>query len=133
MFAGPSGTGKTMAAVCKAKRVGCLATYNAATKVDPSKTTEAAAALKECVKGCKEALTRWVKYVKPSVNSALAATWGGLETARLAGQKETDVLKLIKPGACALIKGVEAWKGLLGDKLAGVIGPLVALKGLVCP
>jgi hypothetical protein len=114
-------TGKTMAAVCKAKRLECEKKH-AADKP----------ALKACVKPCRDALERWVKYARPAINSAQLATWAALETAYQAEKHEADWLKLLKPGACALIKLLEQWKAIAPAKFAAVIATISGLKGLVC-
>jgi hypothetical protein len=113
--------GKTMAAVCKDQRLGC---------VEKHKTDKPA--LVACLKPCTDALTTWVKYVRPSVNSAQLATWGALETAYAARKHKTDWLVLLKPGACALLKILKQWDKMFPAAFKSVIATVSGLEGLVC-
>lgn len=86
----------------------------------------------KCIAPYFKAGDRFQKFVVPALNSALSATWGGLETARAAKEK-ADWQTLIKPGLCALVEFLGQWKYLIKGKAAEILGQLHSLGRVVCP
>jgi hypothetical protein len=115
-------TGKTLAVVCKAKRVECVKKYGAV------RTPE----LEECIRTCYKALDAWVKVVKPAISSSVAFAFGGLETARAAKKTDSTWIDKLKPGACALVRAVTEWRDMLGKKAEGFLNLLGSVEGFVC-
>ncbi len=114
-------TGKALAGTCKDKRLKCFKAHE-----------KDIAKLRECLRPCKDALTHWTKHARPAINSALTATFAGLETAYAKKDKKADWLTLIKPAACALIKISKQWQPLMGDKIKKIVSAIIALEGMVC-
>jgi hypothetical protein len=96
-------TGKTLANACKIRRLDCT-----------EKHSPGSPQVKECLKTCHEALVTWTRYVRPALNSALAATYAGLETAYAAGKRKTDWRPLLRPGVCALLRAARQCQGNSG-------------------
>jgi hypothetical protein len=113
-------TGKTMAAVCKSKRLKCETDY----KAQP-------ALYRQCLQPCTVALGLWVRKIRPAINTALLATWGALETAYAARKHEAPWLEKIRPAACALLRALGEWAPM-APKLSAIAAPLKAVEGLVC-
>lgn len=86
----------------------------------------------KCIAMYKEAGQKWVKYAKPSINAALIATYGALETAHQAKKDELDWMATLKPGLCALVGILAEYKDLMGDKAAEILGPVTSIGKVVC-
>jgi hypothetical protein len=116
-------SGKTIARVCKAKRLECFAKHE-----------NDVPALRVCLTPCKNALERWVKYARPSLNAALAATFAGLEVAYHAKKSKADWMSWLKPGVCGLLRmGVDISKiPELAKAMKTVLAPVKLIEGLVC-
>lgn len=114
-------TSKALAAVAEAGRVKCKAAHKV-------KTAEYAS----CIKPYLDALEKWRLYVKPAINTALAATFGVLEAAKQRGQKKAPWLKAMKPGACKLSGALEQWKALSPEDFKSLIALIKSVEGLVC-
>jgi hypothetical protein len=113
--------GKTLAAACKAKRLHCTQLPGP----------------KECMRPCLEALRKWVKIIKPTLNTSQSIAWGALEqirASRKTGDKPKDWLTVVKPSVCGLIAAILSWetKILESAKVKVILGPLRTVKGLVC-
>lgn len=113
-------TDKTLAEICKAKRLDCIEKHQPDT-----------VKLRACMDDCNDALNRWVNYAKPSINSALELAYAGILTAHKAKQG-VEWTKLIKPSACGLLRVLKLWRHLMPEKFDAIITPIVALEGLVC-
>lgn len=88
---------------------------------------------KECIAAAKAATELWVKTLKPAINSALEVTWGVLETARKASEKNAKWLEKMKPAICSFIKALEQWESYLSKtKVSELLVPLKAVEGLLC-
>jgi hypothetical protein len=87
---------------------------------------------KGCISKYKSAVEHWMNFIKPAVNSALAATWGALETARAAKSKNVNWVALLKPGLRALVEALEQWRGLMPKKAAEMLNQLSAIRKAVC-
>lgn len=101
--------GMALALICKGKRQECDAKH--------VNDKDAADKCKAQTK-CKEALTRWVNHVKPALNTGLAATFAGLETAYQAGKREYDWLSGALTWGCALVKSIKQWTPIIGNAKA---------------
>ena len=115
-------TGKTLAQTCEIKRKACVEKYGAVMTPE----------LEECLRACHTALDRWVKIVKPAINTSTAAAFGVLETARAAKDRDAPWVAKIKPAVCALADAILAWKGMLGDKAPRLLSAVQTLEGVVC-
>jgi hypothetical protein len=115
-------TGKTMAAVCKAQRLSCTKKFGAVRTVE----------LEECLRDCYKALTAWVKYVKPAINTSVGLAFAGLETARAAKKVDSTWIAKLRPAVCALIKGLGEWKALLGKKAESLLSLLGSVEKIAC-
>lgn len=108
-------TEQTLSDVCRIKAENCQAAH-----------TSDASAFGECVGPCVDALGNWITYVRPAVNTGLAAGLGAIEVARAAKSKP-DVLAIMKPIACALARGMKAWGHLLPPKVKTQVESIVKL------
>lgn len=114
-------TDQTLSAACNTKRQECAAKFHLATSAGQA-----------CTKSCRAALTRWRRYVRPALHTALDATYASLETARAAGRSRADWLAMLTPGVCALAKAARTWWRIAGPRLRIILAPVMALEGLSC-
>ena len=112
--------GGAIAAYCKSKRLDCEKIGGDDVEACKAKTK------------CAAALRHWVHTAKPAVNTALAALWAGLETARLNGKKDVTWIQWIKPGLCALGLSAPEWKEYLGSAYQAIKSISDLLKGVAC-
>ncbi len=77
-------------------------------------------------------LTNWQAYARPAMRAAVAATYGGLRVAEEAGKKGFDWMAALKPGGCALLRGLKAWGHLLPDKGKAALAALGFLDPVLC-
>jgi hypothetical protein len=115
-------TGRTLAAVCRVRRLACVKKHTAVRTVE----------LEECLRYCHRALDRWTKIVRPAINTATEATFAGLEIARQARKVDATWIAKLRPAVCALIRSVTQWRDLLGKKAEGLLGLLGSVEGFVC-
>jgi hypothetical protein len=83
-----------------------------------------------CELPCLKALRAW-STARIAYNTAAELTWGGLETARLAGAK-ADWIGLLAPGVCAVLRALDSLSPVLGEKVTSYLAPLAAVEGLAC-
>lgn len=114
-------TDQVLSAACNAKRRECAAKFHPATSAGQA-----------CTADCRAALTRWRRYVRPALHTALDATFASLETARAAGRSRADWLAMLTPGVCALAKAARTWWSIAGPRLRIILAPVMALEGLTC-
>lgn len=121
--------GKTLASVCKAKRLSCVDKLGTEDKV----------ALRECLGDCPKALKHWVQIVKPAVGSGVEVTFRALEAARDKREcaknkpKCKDWVYHLKGWGCTLIRAVTLWRDLLGKTAAErYLNLLASVESWVC-
>jgi hypothetical protein len=117
---------KAISGVHKDKRLACKKLHGAKTQ-----------AFAKCLTESREhvAFVQWRKFGMPALNTGLATTVMTLTLYdNAAGEKLSWDLfvRLIKPLACGLARSAEAWKDLLKDKAAAVLGVVSMIKGVSC-
>lgn len=96
----------------------------------------ARAKLVECLKKVREPVHLWVNTLKPALRVALASFFAVVET--VYASKKSDIDKTAKAVliACAdleaVVVGLETYKEKLGKYASMLLGPVAALKVLVC-
>lgn len=91
-----------------------------------------------CVKPYLAAQNSWRKYIRPSADTTAQAGLTVLRTKAIVDkckrEKNCDkvVLAILKPGACAIMRGLRAWGHLLSDKGAAVLSALGMFEGVTC-
>jgi hypothetical protein len=115
-----------MAEYLKGKVVACV-------KAHGSKTKEA----KACIEPEVAKVKVWAK-VRAGVNAEQLVAFAALKSyhdhlAGKAGGKKINVIKVIARSVCALVKGLEELKAVIGSKkVKAYIDKLSIVKGLVC-
>jgi hypothetical protein len=113
-------TDKALARAARAKQTECLKACQPRTK---------------CFAGCygstRGALKTWREKVRPSVNSALIATVGAIQTAEQA-KKKLDWMKVLMPAVCALAGAVDQFSHLMGSSGAKIKSLLGLAKAVTC-
>ena len=113
---------QTLTDACKAKVLEC----------ERSHPTERADYL-ACGLLCRRGGEAWVKYVRPSVNSALVAGTAAIDLAYLSKSKPSPTAYL-SPVACALSRAMSQWVSLLPASVAGAVRAVVAfVDAATCP
>jgi hypothetical protein len=86
------------------------------------KTHEAALApYKACVKPNYDANEAWIKYARPSVNSALTITVTSIQLAESVKDKKLPWLQYLMPALCTLAEVLQQWKDVLPDNVKNMI------------
>jgi hypothetical protein len=125
-------TGKTMAAVCRAKRQDCMAEYHKSVELNPGSASAASTTARQCMAACKRALHHWTQHGRPGLNAGLSLYWASLETARIAKSKKVSIPDKAKPLLCGLFRAADELRHLFGEALKSILLPVIGLKGLVC-
>jgi hypothetical protein len=120
--------GKTLARVCKDKRLACVDKHG----------TEDRTALRKCLGDCPKALKHWVQIVKPAVGSGVGVTFQSLEAARdkrECAKNKPDcknwTAKFVG-WACTLSRAVVLWRDLLGPKAQTYLNLISSVEKWVC-
>jgi hypothetical protein len=114
-------TSKALVGVCQPKHLECVDEYGIKTE-----------GYKRCIEKCSKALQYWSLIGFPSIQAALRLTIASLEVAYQAKKKETNWIKYAKPGVCAIVKAVDEFKELIGEKGKTILGYLRIGSQFVC-
>lgn len=99
-----------------------------------SKHAQGSTEYSDCVAKERTAITYWVNYVRPAINTALLATVSGLQVAEKVKTKpDYDWKEELKPAVCLLAKVLEQWAPLFGKYADTIKAFLGAAKGFSCP
>lgn len=81
-----------------------------------------------CVKPNYDANEAWIKYARPSINSALTITVTSLQLAEATKDKKLPWLDYLKPAMCTLAEVTTQWKDVLPDSVKSYV--LLAIKAV---
>lgn len=85
-----------------------------------------------CMAGVRKLGKHWVTKVKPAVNTAMAATYHGLEVARKA-KAECSWETTLSAAACGLVLTFEQWLPFLSAQQKAQFSPMLAFASIfVC-
>lgn len=120
-------TAKQLAASAAARHAECKAQYGVKNE-----------AFANCIRSHRKALEVWQETIRPILDTVCSAAIAALQTTALvkackaARDCDKRILKLIAPGACALLRGLKAFGHLLPDGAGAVLSVLGSFEGLVC-
>jgi hypothetical protein len=120
-------TAKQLAAAMRTKHAECKRKHG-------PKTPEFAA----CVKKVLEAQSAWAKYARPVVDTTASAASAALKTKAIVDKCKQEkncakvVLAIMKPGVCAIMRGLAAFGALLADAGASILTALKPFEGVTC-
>lgn len=95
-------------------------------------------ALKACIKPALDLQAKWKGYIRPVVDTTAQSGKAVLQTKvvvdRCKREKNCDkvIFAIIKPGACAILRGLTAFGHLLADKGAAILASLGIFEGVIC-
>lgn len=120
-------TGKQLATVMRTTHAECKAKHGAKTKE-----------FADCVKPVLGHHDNWRKYVRPIMDTTAESGKAALTTTAIVEkckkEKNCDkvLLKILAPGACAIMRGVKAFGHLFADKGSAVLTALKPFEGVAC-
>lgn len=79
-----------------------------------------------CVKPNYEANEAWIKYARPSINSALTITVTSIQLAEATKDKQLPWMQYLQPAMCTLLEVLQQWQALLPDNVKNYI--MLAVK-----
>jgi hypothetical protein len=79
-----------------------------------------------CVKPNYEANEAWIRYARPSVNSALTITVTSIQLAEATKDKKLPWMQYLQPALCTLSEVLQQWQALLPDNIKNYI--MLAVK-----
>lgn len=91
-----------------------------------------------CVKPYLDAQGSWRKYIRPVMDTTAQAGLTVLKTKAIVdkckAEKNCDkvILAILKPGACAILRGLRVWGHLLADRGAALLSALGMFEGVAC-
>ncbi len=121
-------TARQLAAMVHARHLDCLQRHG-------TKTPEYTA----CIKDPRAWLSLWQGAIRPAADASAAVGVAALQTEALVRKCKAEknctkvILSMMKPGACAITRGLKAWGHKLPDKGAGVLGAIELLGVMSCP
>ena len=74
-----------------------------------------------CVKPNYEANDAWIKYARPSINSALTITVASLQLAESTKNKKLSWMEYLLPAMCTLAEALQQWKDILPANVKSLI------------
>lgn len=112
---------KQLAASAHAKHKECLAAHG-------SKT----AGFAECIKDHRDALRHWGDIARPVINSSISITAAALLIAERVKGAKANVIELLKPAVCTLVRVAKAWAHFYGAAKDTILGALKFAEGVSC-
>lgn len=120
-------TGSQVATYLRSEHARCKAAHGAKTK-----------AFADCIKPALEVQDKWAQLVRPVVDTTAQAGLAALQTQAVVEKCKAEkncasvIFALIKPGGCAILRGLRAFGHLLADKGAAVLAALKPWEGVTC-
>ncbi len=120
-------TGSQLGAAMRLGKLSCVAKHGAKT-----------AGYAACVKPYLDAQDSWRKYIRPAADTTAQAGLMVLKTKVIVDkckrEKNCDeiIMAILKPGGCAILRGLRVWGHLLADKGAAILSALGMFEGVAC-